>query len=38
MNATLVEGLLVGLETRELDAILDPEPDRCCVTLRRTTD
>jgi predicted ArsR family transcriptional regulator len=34
MNAALVAGILIGLDNRQLRAELDPEPGRCCVTLR----
>jgi predicted ArsR family transcriptional regulator len=34
MNLSLIDGLLHGLGHTQLDARLDPAPDRCCVRLR----
>lgn len=36
MNLDIVTGLLDGLDRAPVQARLDPEPDRCCVTLTRT--
>jgi predicted ArsR family transcriptional regulator len=33
MNHALVRGLVEGLRIDDLDAVLDPAPDRCCVRL-----
>jgi predicted ArsR family transcriptional regulator len=35
MNLDLIGGLLTGLERANLEARLDPAPERCCVTVRR---
>jgi len=35
MNLDLMDGLLDGLGRANLDARLDPAPDRCCVSLCR---
>jgi predicted ArsR family transcriptional regulator len=37
MNLDLIDGLLGALDGARLEARLDPEPGRCCVTLRRRT-
>jgi predicted ArsR family transcriptional regulator len=37
MNLDLIDGLLGALDGAHLKARLDPEPGRCCVTLRRRT-
>jgi predicted ArsR family transcriptional regulator len=34
MNLSLVDGLLRGLGGSSLEAVLDPQPGRCCVTAR----
>lgn len=36
MNLAFVQGLLAGIGTSELDASLDPAPERCCVTLSKS--
>jgi predicted ArsR family transcriptional regulator len=36
MNLDLLTGLTSALEAGRLDALLDPNPGRCCVRLRRT--
>jgi predicted ArsR family transcriptional regulator len=36
MNHALVRGLLEGMHVDDLEAILDPAPDRCCVRLAGT--
>ena len=33
LNETFVTGLLDGIESRGLRAVLQPDPRRCCVTL-----
>jgi predicted ArsR family transcriptional regulator len=35
MNLDLINGLLTGLQPANLQALLDPAPGRCCVTVRR---
>jgi len=37
MNHALVRGLVEGLRIDDLDAVLDPAPDRCCVRLLPST-
>ena len=34
MNLSLLRGLLGGLGTSDVDAVLEPAPGRCCVALR----
>jgi hypothetical protein len=34
MNLALIGGLLAGLGTPGLDAVLEPGPGRCCVAIR----
>lgn len=34
MNLAFMEGLLDGMDSDDLEARLEPEPGRCCVTLR----
>jgi predicted ArsR family transcriptional regulator len=37
MNHALVRGLLEGLRVDDVEAVLDPAPDRCCVRLARAS-
>ena len=37
MNLTLLGGLLAGLGSDELEAVLEPGPGRCCVAIRQRT-
>jgi len=34
MNLALLEGVLQGVEARGMRAVLDPQPQSCCVVLR----
>ncbi|HKV70607.1 MAG TPA: hypothetical protein VJN62_05130, partial [Gemmatimonadales bacterium] len=34
MNLSLLRGVMRGLAGSGLKAVLDPQPDRCCVVLR----
>ena len=34
MNLRLLTGLLAGLDAREIEAVLEPGPGRCCVAIR----
>ena len=36
MNQSLVNGVVEGMESRDLEACLDPRPGECCVTVRPT--
>jgi predicted ArsR family transcriptional regulator len=33
MNLALIQGLVAGLDADKLNPVLDPEPERCCVTI-----
>jgi predicted ArsR family transcriptional regulator len=35
MNLSLQQGMLSGLQTSEVEAVLDPQPDMCCVALKQ---
>jgi predicted ArsR family transcriptional regulator len=35
LNLALVQGLLAGLGCQREEAVLDPQPGRCCVSIRR---
>jgi len=36
MNLALLTGLLQGLGARDLAAVLDPAPGRCCVVISKS--
>jgi len=36
MNLSIMQGVLDGLETSGVEAVLDPPPDMCCVVFRQT--
>jgi predicted ArsR family transcriptional regulator len=36
MNHSLLRGLLVGLGARDIEAVLEPGPERCCVAIKPT--
>ena len=38
MNLAWAEGVVEGLGVSEVNAVLDPEPGRCCVVFRRGTE
>ena len=37
MNRSLIEGLLHGLGSETVEAVLEPSPDACCIRLRAVT-
>lgn len=36
MNLSLLSGLLAGLDARDIEAVLEPGPGRCCVAIKHT--
>jgi predicted ArsR family transcriptional regulator len=37
MNLSLLSGLLAGLDARDIEAVLEPGPGRCCVAIKHTS-
>jgi hypothetical protein len=35
MNLSLLRGVLAGLQSANIEAVLDPQPGMCCVAFRR---
>ena len=38
MNLSLMEGVIEGLGVKGVEAVLDPEPERCCVVFRAASN